>query len=408
LKRIIFLMSDTGGGHRAAAEAVKAAVLSHHEADIQLVDVFRNYSPFPFKYMPEFYPWLVNHSKSSWGMGYKLLDSRRVSRTAARGMYATMETRLKQMVLEHPADVIVSFHSVITRPSLQALLRLEKRPPFLVVVTDLVTTPMFWYDRRSDFTFVPTQTAFERGLYAGVKDTNMQITGLPVHPNFEKSLPPKAEARASLGWDPHLPAIIIVGGGEGMGPIYKTARTLNDMRLKCQIAVVAGRNKPLKAQLEASEWNQPTYIHPFVNDMPRLMAAGDVLVTKAGPGTISEACIAGLPMILYDAIPGQEDGNVTFVVDNQIGAFCPSPHEVADTAAEWLAAGELRLQKLSRNAKRAARPKAVWEIAKQVWDYAQKPPIINERRKFLDDVRVVANEFYRDVAEITKNWTAVD
>jgi 1,2-diacylglycerol 3-beta-galactosyltransferase len=385
LKKILFLMSDTGGGHRAAAEALRDAILSKYEAEVKLIDVFRAYSPFPFKYMPEFYPWLINHSKSSWRVGYKLSDSRSSARTLSRGMYVTMESGMKQMLRDNPADVIVCVHSVLTRVSMQALLSFQQRPPFVCVVTDLVSTHMFWYDRRADRTLLPTQPAYQRGLMAGLKPEQMRVTGLPVHPNFAKSLTDKASARKALGWDPNLPAILMVGGGEGMGPIYKTARALNQRRMRCQIAVIAGRNQALQARLQESEWNQPTHIYGFVNDMPRLMAAADILVTKAGPATISEACIAGLPMILYDAIPGQETGNVDYVVQNHAGVFAPSSRAVAESVEDWLSEGHRGLERRSRNARRLGRPNAVWDIADEVWEYAHHPMIVNNRRNLLKE-----------------------
>jgi len=393
LKKILFLMSDTGGGHRAAAEAIRDALLTKYEAEIKLVDVFRSYSPFPFKYMPEFYPWLINHSKSSWGVGYKLSNSRRNARTLSRGMYVTMESGMKQMLRDNPADVVVCVHSVLTRVSMQALLSFEKRPPFIVVVTDLVSTHMFWYDRRADRTLLPTQPAYERGLWAGLKPEQMRITGLPVHPRFAEGLTDKATARAALGWDPDLPAVLVVGGGEGMGPIYKTARAIDSRKLKCQLAIITGRNQALQDRLNESVWNQPTHIYGFVTDMPRLMAAADILVTKAGPSTISEACIAGLPMILYDAIPGQETGNVDYVVENNAGVFAPSPRAVAENVQQWLAEGREGLERRSNNARRIGRPNAVWEIADEVWAYAHEPLIPINRRNLLKEVAADVKRF---------------
>lgn len=382
MKRILFLMSDTGGGHRAAAEAIREALLLRHEGEVavELVDVFKGYSPIPFKYFPEFYPWVINHSKSSWGMGYKLLNTRYRARMMSRGMYVAMERGLKQMLRDHPADVIVSVHSILTHPAMHALSRMEKRPPFLVVVTDLVSTHMFWYDRRADLTLVPTQPAYDRGLTAGLAPEQMQITGLPVHPRFAVTLPDKASARAELGWDADLPAVLVVGGGDGMGPFYKTVRAINARRLKCQLVMIAGRNKLLKTRLDESAWNQPTRTYGFVTDMPRLMAAADILVTKAGPATISEACIAGLPMVLYDAIPGQETGNVTYVVENRAGTFVPTPDGVADTVRLWLSEGEAGLRRRSEAALRLGRPNAVWDIAEQIWEHAQREPVVNVRR----------------------------
>ncbi|MFN8452256.1 MAG: glycosyltransferase [Anaerolineae bacterium] len=388
-KRVLFLMSDTGGGHRAAAEAIGEALKQRYgsRVEVELVDVFKSYSSFPWNYMPEFYPWLINHGKSSWGMGYKLSNTRRRAKAISQGMYVTIEGRIKRMVREHPADVVVCVHSVLTHLAAQALNAVgETRPPFVVVVTDLVSTHMFWYDHRADRTLTPTLPAYERGLSAGLDAETMRVTGLPVHPRFSEGLPSKHEARRSLGWDPHLPTLLIVGGGEGMGPMYKTARAINSRHLNCQLVIISGRNKTLKAKLENSHWNQPTHIYGFVNDMPRLMSAADVLVSKAGPATICEACIAGLPMILYDAIPGQETGNVEYVLTNGAGVFAPSPREVADAAQSWLSEGSESLRRRSENARRIGRPNAVWEIADEVWEQAHKPRVPTNRRNLLQEV----------------------
>ncbi len=382
MKRILLLMSDTGGGHRAAAEAIRDAMLQRYpnQVELEMIDVFRGYSPFPFNYMPEFYPWLINHSKSSWGLGYKLSNTRKRAKALSSGMYVTMERNLRRMMREHPADAVVCVHSVLTRPSMEALLRLEQRPPFVVVVTDLVSTHMFWYDRRADLTLVPTEPAFDLGMDGGLRADQMRVTGLPVHPHFAESLTDKASARAALGWDADLPAIVLVGGGDGMGPLFKTARAINSKHLRCQLIIIAGRNKSLKARLDESHWNQPTRTYGFVTNMPQLMAAADVLVTKAGPATISEACIAGLPMILYDAIPGQETGNVEYVVQNNAGVFAPSPRAVADSLASWMREGAEGLKRRSDNARRIGRPNAVWDIAEQIWAMAQQAPIPTYRR----------------------------
>jgi 1,2-diacylglycerol 3-beta-galactosyltransferase len=253
-------------------------------------------------------------------------------------------------------------------------------------VADLVSTHMFWYDHRADRTLAPTVPAFDRGVSAGLDPNLMRVTGLPVHPRFSEGLPSKAEARSTLGWDASLPTLLVVGGGEGMGPLYKTARAINSRRLNCQLAIITGRNKTLKARLESCHWNQPTHIYGFVTEMPRLMSAADVLVSKAGPSTICEACIAGLPMILYDAIPGQETGNVEYVVANDAGIFAPSPREVADAAQAWLAEGASGLLRRSENALRIGRPNAVWEIADEVWEHAHKPRVPTNRRNLLQEV----------------------
>ncbi len=387
MKRVLFLMSDTGGGHRAAAEAIRDALyIKYGEENIEakLIDVFK-LSRFPMNYMPEFYPWLVNHSKSSWGLGYKMSNTERRASMLSRTFYMSNSRRFKKLFQNNPADVIVSVHSVITRPTLRALTQsFNSRPPYLTVVTDLVTTHHFWYDRRTDRCFVPTQAAFDMGLKAGLNPKQMTITGLPVDPRFIQSLMSKGEAREELGWAQGTPTILMVAGGDGMGTLYETARAIDAKGLDCQIVVVAGRNKALKEKLESSQWKQKTYVYPFVKNMPTLMAAADIIVTKAGPATLTEAAIAGLPMIISDAIPGQEDGNVTYVIENNAGAYAPEPQKVADTVEVWLKGGRENLTVLSDNARKIANPDAVWQIAEEVWHWAHQPYITNaKKRSFL-------------------------
>ncbi len=397
-KRVLILMSDTGGGHRAAAEAIREALYIRHGPDmaqVELVDVFREYSPPPLKYMPEFYPWWINHNKSSWGTGYNLSNTRRRAHILSNTMYATIERGLKRMFREHPADVVVSVHSVLTRPAMRALTRFDQRPPFMAVVTDLVSTHHFWYDKRCERCLVPTDAAYERGLESGLAPGQLRNTGLPVHPHFVRGLKDKAEARQMLGWRQDLPTVLLVGGGEGMGPIYKTARAIDAQNLRCQLIVIAGHNKQLKADLEACHWNQPTRIYPFMKDMPTVMAAADILVTKAGPATITEACIAGVPMILYDAIPGQETGNVEYVVSHNVGVFAPSPQGVSEALAGWLAEGPQAVQARSDRARAIARPNAVFDIADEVWQYAQVGTIPTYRR-----------ELWKYITETTRDFTS--
>ena len=342
-KRILFLMSDTGGGHRAAAEAIRDALFIRHGPDrveAKLVDVFKDYCFPPFSSAPETYPLWVNYSKTTWGLTFEIPNTPRRAKIAAQVIYRLNRYKLNQVPIDHPADVVVSVHSVITRPSLRAYLHQRHRPPFVTVVTDLASTPMLWYEDKVERCFVPTRRAYERGLQCGLQDKQLKITGLPVHPGFIEALTGKSEARTELGWDQELPAVLMVAGGEGMGPIYETARAINQNKTKCQLIIIAGKNESLKKKLESRQWHQPTKIYPFVTNMPQMMAAADILVTKAGPATICEACIAGLPMILSDAIPGQEPGNVEFVVNNNAGVYAPSPKLVAGTVQDWLTQGQ--------------------------------------------------------------------
>lgn len=382
-KRVLFLFSDTGGGHRSAFQAIQDAMEMRYGDAVAFdaVDVLRE-CKWPLNKQPELYPRVVNTSKMLWALMYHSFDGRRRARWARTFIYRNNRRALRRIVAEHPADVVVCTHSVIANPAFRAFLTLEQRPPFLTVVTDLVTTPSFWYDPRVDHCFVPTETAYRRGLRLGMSPSQMQITGLPVNPHFINAITTKAEARAEFGFDPNLPAVLIVAGVEGMGSIFKMVRALDAQPIAAQLVVVCGRNDDLRRRLLERDWQNRHHIFGYVTnyrDMPRIMAASDVVVTKAGPSTISEAAIVGLPMIISDRIPGQESGNVRLVTENRAGVYLPKPEKVAQRIIDWLNEGPDALRQRAANAKRIARPEAVWEIADAVWDWANRPKFARPR-----------------------------
>jgi 1,2-diacylglycerol 3-beta-galactosyltransferase len=134
------------------------------------------------------------------------------------------------------------------------------------------------------------------------------------------------------------------------------------------VAVITGKNKRMKKKLDKHTWNIPAFTYGFVKEMPEFMQAADILITKAGPGTISEAFIAGLPMIIYHRIPGQEEGNVSYVVDEGAGVWAPDVDDIITTLTDWLSDPEKR-KKVADIASGLARPNASREIARLAAKY---------------------------------------
>jgi 1,2-diacylglycerol 3-beta-galactosyltransferase len=372
--RILFLFSDTGGGHRSAAEAIiEALELEFGDLfSVEMVDVFKDYAPRPLNRMPDLYPKMVKIPQA-WGLGYHLSDGHRRARLITAGAWPYIRRSIQSLVSQHPSDLIVSVHPLANAPTLRALG--PYRPPFITVVTDLVTAHALWYHRRTDLCIVPTEAARQRALIHGLKPGQVRVVGLPVADRFCQPPGDRRVLRTQLGWPQDLPVILLVGGGEGMGPIEKTALSISDARLQAALVVVAGRNRELKARLEARTWPMPTYIYGFVHEMPDFMRAADVLVTKAGPGTISEAINAGLPMILYSRLPGQEDGNVAFVIAEGIGSWAPRPDQIVDALRYWLDQPEQRAR-AAENCRRVARPQAARQIARILGEKVGISPVL--------------------------------
>jgi 1,2-diacylglycerol 3-beta-galactosyltransferase len=158
-----------------------------------------------------------------------------------------------------------------------------------------------------------------------------------------------------------------------MGPLGKTARAIANSGLDVALAIVCGRNERLREHLELLEWPVPVHIYGFTHDLPDFMRAADVLVTKAGPGTIAESLNANLPIVLYAKLPGQEDGNVTFVVEERVGVWAPQPKQVVQTLRAWVHYPELRMRYVE-NCRRAARPDASRRIARAIGEMLELVP----------------------------------
>jgi 1,2-diacylglycerol 3-beta-galactosyltransferase len=361
IPHIVFLFSDTGGGHRSAAEAILEAMSSEFPGKMtaELVDIFKDYAPTPLNRAASIYPPL-SRMPEMWGLGYKLSDGARQARTFTTLVWPYIRRASKKLVRENKCDLIVSVHPFANSPVLRAIQNDHQN--FITVVTDMVSTHAFWYDNRANLVVVPTAEAKERGICYGVDPEKIHVIGLPVAERFCHPPSDKKIVRKELNWSEDLPVILLVGGGEGMGPLEKIAHAINDSGLKASMAIVCGRNAKLKTTLETYHWQIPTHIYGFTRDMPNFMAAADILVTKAGPGTISEALIAGLPIIIYSRLPGQEDGNVFYVVNQKAGVWAPHPERVVAAIQEWILDPPKR-QKAVEACLAIAKPDAAVKIA---------------------------------------------
>jgi 1,2-diacylglycerol 3-beta-galactosyltransferase len=358
---IVFYFSDTGGGHRSAAEAIIEAIQLEYkdQATTEMVDFFKNYAPRPFNRAAEMYPYMVK-APHLWGASFHATDGQARARAITTTMWPIARQAARSLVQKHPADLIVTVHPFANSFALRALGK--NRPPFINVVTDMVTTHALWYDNRADLILVPTETARRRAIKYNISPEKVKVVGLPVADRYCQPKGSKTVLREKLGWPSNKPIVLLVGGGEGMGPLAKTAQAIDASGLDVALVIVCGRNQRLKASLEECEWENPTMIYGFTRQMPDFMRASDFIVTKAGPGTIAEALNAELPIILYSKLPGQEDGNVTFVEEEGAGVWAPNPQEVVRTLTRWISRPVER-QTVIENCRRAGKPQAARTIA---------------------------------------------
>jgi len=366
--RILFLFSDTGGGHRSAAEAMIEAIELEFPGLVStdMVDIFLNYAPPPINLAPRIYPTL-SKIPDMWELGYQISDGQRRTKLAYKMLWPYVRRSLDRLLSDHPCELLVSVHPLINHPVSMAARKYQL--PFVTVITDLVSTHAAWYSSSADLVVVPTEAARLRGLDAGLLPQRLKVVGLPVAERFCHPQGDRFELRHRLGWRQDLPVVILVGGGEGMGSIAATAKAIDSAGIGLELVIIAGRNQALKDQLEHHNWKGPVKIYGFVKELPDFFRAADILITKAGPGTISEAFIAGLPLILFSKIPGQEDGNVDYVVKERAGVWAPEPEMVVENLRIWVEKPEHR-HKIAEQSQLLARPDASRQIARILFEKA--------------------------------------
>ncbi|XP_004251735.1 monogalactosyldiacylglycerol synthase 2, chloroplastic isoform X2 [Solanum lycopersicum] len=387
-KNVLILMSDTGGGHRASAEAIRDAFHLEFgdEYNVFVKDVWKEYTGWPLNTMEQQYKFMVKHVQL-WRVAFHGTSPRWIHSAYLAAIAAFYAKEVEAGLMEYKPDIIISVHPLMQHIPLWVLKwqGLQKKVIFVTVITDLSTCHRTWFHPGVNRLYCPAEEVAKRALFDGLEESQTRVFGLPIRPSFCRAIFTKDDLRVELEMDPTLPAVLLMGGGEGMGPVKKTAKALGEALFDKemekpigQMVVICGRNEELASTLQSLEWNIPVKIKGFQKQMEKWMGACDCIITKAGPGTIAEALIRGLPIILNDYIPGQEKGNVPYVVDNGAGVFTRSPKETARIVAEWFSTKEDERKTISENALKLAQPDAVFDIVKDIHELAcQRGPLAN-------------------------------
>ncbi|MBV8424196.1 MAG: hypothetical protein JO349_03330 [Candidatus Eremiobacteraeota bacterium] len=323
-KRVLFLISDTGGGHRSGALAIGAALdeLGATTAFEWRIEDIGNHCGFPLSQLGPAYSAALRFAPPVYGALFYATNGRRRFRSLVRVCEPLYRERLRDVFLSYRPDVIVSVHPLLNHASSRARADASMHHvPIITVVTDLGRVHESWLSPRVDAVVVPAQEVLQRALERGIPRDRLYRLGHPVHPKFEDVTASKSDIRARIGLPQDATIALLMAGGEGGGKLYPTALALARSRLPLHLVVVCGRNAQLQRRLEELAPTLPTPLLPlgFREDVPELMRASDLLVTKAGPGAIAEASVSELPVVIYDYIPGQERGNVQYVRSNGIG-----------------------------------------------------------------------------------------
>jgi 1,2-diacylglycerol 3-beta-galactosyltransferase len=237
--------------------------------------------------------------------------------------------------------------------------------PRVTVITDWINFHQAWTDLTADCIICPSDAAVELCRRRGVPADRLVRAGLPIHPRFQDAIrgfTDKSAMRLKLRLRPHAPSVLLAGGGDGTEPLRKYAAALARSPLDIQVLAICGRNRKLAARIREDN-HAGVHVFGFVDNMPELLLASDLLVTRAGPGMIAEGLACGCPLLLTGYLPGQEEGNVKEVLDRGLGRFVPRPRDLVEAVTEWFTKPRAERLADAETVRAAADPGAAFQIA---------------------------------------------
>ncbi len=366
MKKVLITYASAGDGHKKAAEAIYKSFLEYKDTEVISIDAL-NYTTRFFKFfykrtyivMIKRFPWL-------WGFFYQVLNNRFFFIIAApfRAIVNHVNSmRLKEFLLNENFDIILSTHFFAS----YVISRLKEQGRISASLINVVTDyrlHLFWIEKNVDKYIVAAESTRQDFLKRGIGKDKIIALGIPVRKQFA-NISSQADARRVLGLAADKFTILIMRGGLGVGPIKDILLHLQRLDIDFQVIAVCGHNSMLEQELKLVAENSEKRIKiiGFSHNVAVLMAASDIMISKAGGITVSESLSIGLPIISINPIPGQETGNADFLIRNNIGFMARNLDEINSIIDKFYRLPDKR-DRLKKDIKDTGRPYAAGDIVK--------------------------------------------
>lgn len=351
----------------AAAAAVEEAWRAARPGDtIEKIDLLTLFSPLHRKVYSDGYVQLIERAPELWGMVFAksdnpklLLNLKRIQRKFPSGS----KQRFARAVKQFKPDVVLCTHYLPLETL--TVLRNQKngvRPFVASIVTDFEAHAL-WMESCVDTYFVAAEETKARLVARSATAKNIVATGIPIAAKFS-SKPDAKAVRKNYGLRDDMPVLLVLSGGFGMGPVAGILNELDKVAGQFQTVVVTGRNDELRRELAVQNRSHPTHVLGFSKNMHELMAVADLIITKPGGLTSSEALAMGKPLFILNPIPGQEAANSDFLLERGAAAKVNRVEDLPYRVEQLL--GSEKLGEMAKAAKKLGRPLAAETICREV------------------------------------------
>jgi len=359
--KILVIYATAGAGHRKAAEAIYNALKEIPGHDTRLVDVLDYSSRFYQVMYSRTYTFLITKIPWFWGGVFKLLDIPVLVPLIlfVRRIQNSLHLRkLEKFLVEEQFDVIFSTHFMVNEVAGNLRAKGAIRGKLIGAITDYDVHSIWLHPGVDCYTAAVASTR-DTLLALGVPDEKIRVTGIPVDMKFSRAKNID-EIRNRMGLKFGVCTVLMATGSFGIGPIEEILERLDGF----QVMVVCGHNKELYGRLSRQQ-KELVKILGLVNNMDELMVVSDIMLTKPGGLSISEALVVGLPMIFFNAIPGQETNNIRVLRNHGVGIDTHNIDEIVQ-ALKSLQASPEELRSAKEKSRSLGKPSAALDIASLV------------------------------------------
>lgn len=357
--KVLILSVKTGMGHHQTGLALKNE-FEQNGAECVMLDAFEYVNPILSETISRGYLFSTKLTPKMYGQFYRLAEKKQSMDMGflQKTLSGLMSSKLMKFIKNYEPDMIICTHVFAS----QVVSYMKKKGKIncctMGIVTDFTIHP-FWEETCLDYYVTASRMLNLQLEKKGISKKKALPVGIPIHPKFAQSIS-KAEARRALGIEDRETVLVIMGS-MGYGHIMKQLVKLDDMSGDFQILCVCGSNKRLHTLVSGREWKKKMHVYGYVNNVDIMMDAANVIVTKPGGLTTSEFLAKGLPAIVLDPIPGQEDRNVEFLLNNGLAIKVSKTFPI-DEAIYQLMLHEWRYKMLSDAARFMGKPNASKDI----------------------------------------------
>lgn len=365
--KVLVTYVPAGSGHQKAAEALTAALREESPSDrVELLDALEGADRAYRWSFTRGYLQMVDRLPVLWGAGYHATDFiplRKVICRLHRLQNAWHGKKLERLLLEAQPDAVVATHFFPAEVTAFLKSRRKLQSRLITVITDYLPH-LVWTANSVDLYAVGSDATRTALIERGVASQRIQVTGIPADLKFSAKQDPSL-LKKRLGLKPERPTLLIGSGGFGNGPVVALVNHLDRLKLPIQLVVIAGHNESLYQALQAASarWKHPMTFLRFVDNMDEWMGASDLMVTKPGGLTCTEALLKGLPLVLLSTLSGQEESNAE-VLSGLGLALTTRRVEEAPRLVERLLKDAQRRRRMAESGKAFSRPGAARTIAR--------------------------------------------